>query len=97
MIDPSVIVAGGGYALPAYNGSERRPGKRSRHRLLWRIKEKNSREKAEIPNKCGHLAFGIAENNIPRSHHVLSFIGPLGKKNKVTYVYPETYNLSRFH
>ena len=47
------------------------------------IKEKKSRKKAEIPNKCGHLAFRIAENNIPRSPHVLSLHRPtLGKKNK---------------
>ncbi len=47
------------------------------------IKEKNSREKVEIPNKCGHLAFRIAENNIPRSPRVLSLHRPtLGKDNK---------------
>jgi hypothetical protein len=26
---------------------------------------RKKQEKAEIPNKCGHLAFRIAENNIP--------------------------------
>ncbi|RAY86063.1 hypothetical protein DP190_06485 [Enterobacter cloacae] len=40
------------------------------------IKEENSREKAEIPNKCGHLAIRIAENNIPRFPRVISLHRP---------------------
>ncbi|AXF60650.1 hypothetical protein DVA43_14390 [Leclercia sp. W6] len=36
------------------------------------IKERNSREKVEIPNKCGHLQNRIAENNILPLPHVIS-------------------------
>ncbi|HBU96044.1 MAG TPA: hypothetical protein DEF22_18230 [Leclercia adecarboxylata] len=47
------------------------------------IKEKNSREKAEIPNKCGNLQNRIAENNILPAPHVISSHRPItGKINK---------------
>jgi hypothetical protein len=47
------------------------------------IKEKNSREKAEIPNKCGNLQNRIAENNILPAAHVISSHRPItGKINK---------------
>ncbi|HCN95774.1 MAG TPA: hypothetical protein DIT59_03825 [Leclercia sp.] len=47
------------------------------------IKEKTSREKAEIPNKCGDLQNRIAENNILPAPHVISLHRPTsGKNNK---------------
>ncbi|HCH39296.1 MAG TPA: hypothetical protein DE191_07275 [Enterobacter sp.] len=47
------------------------------------IKERNSREKVQIPNKCGDLQNRIAENNILPIPHVISLHRPTrGRMNK---------------
>jgi threonine synthase len=94
MMTRVIVLPGGGYALP---GLQRRPNRRPGKAkpppgfFVEKLRRKKQ-EKAEIPNKCGHLAFRIAENNIPRSPRVLSLHRPtLGKKNKESPdVYTET-------